>query len=82
MFAKHEGLVKNIRDNVPQSVKKVLKDTIFFAPTLKKKNLSLENQILDLKEKTNKQDLFIDGILNKLNSNNFYYNKLLLSEKN
>ena len=29
MFARHEGLVKNIRDNVPQSVKKILKDTVF-----------------------------------------------------
>lgn len=82
MFARHEGLVKNIRDTVPDSVKKVLKDTFFFVPTLKKKNLKLENQILDLKRKSNEQELFIDGILNKLNSNNFYHNKIILSEKN
>jgi hypothetical protein len=82
MSASHEGLVKNIRDNVPESIKKILKDTIFTIPTLKKKISKSENQISKLEKKSNEQGLLIDGILNKLNSNNFHQNKILLSEKN
>ena len=74
IFAKNEGFVKNLRDNTPQSIKNFLNDTIFVIPSKKKKNLILERDLASLKESLYKQQLSIEALQNKLNSELITYN--------
>ncbi len=80
IFAKNEGFVKNLRDNTPQSIKNFLKDTIFVIPSIKKKNLILERDLASLKESLYKQQLSIEALQNKLNSELITYNDTLITK--
>jgi hypothetical protein len=82
LTAEHQGFAKFARDNTPQKLKKILKETIFVIPNLKKKNSIFERDINELKNKTFEQSLTIGALLNKLDSSKIIFDKEIFSQKN
>ena len=82
LTSEHRGFAKFVRDNTPQKLKNILKETIFVIPNIKKKNSVFERDISELKNKTFEQSLIIKALLNKLDSSKMVFDQEIFSEKN
>ena len=70
------AFAKKIKDNTPNKIKTILKQTIFYIPTTNRKILVLENQLSDLNETNNKLRLEKIKLQNKIDQSKFLLNDL------